>query len=352
MTTLPMRYFGRGSARVLMPRAVTRRARREWVVNPSVMIFFLSLAVVTLQKLTFDEPIKLARPRTIIVLPQAPPVPIPAVRKPLSAYKKAHAKAPTQPVPNQEALKRVPEMPKPVPRPRLAPPVAKAEPVPRPSVPGPRATIRPPVAALAVGVPTFPGAAEKPRDSALPMAPPRERFSPLPLSDAGPKIAVAFSPTRGALAVSRPRAGAPTPPLPQLAAPSPVVPTRPIPNEGAKGSGHRFDALALERTPSPLPMPPSALTEKETVDVNTRVLIKGSTLEHSLRVQTLKEEIYRKTRHMPPGSGPYTYRILAYRCTVVISGGPLATATLTFEPSDAPFEVVSALERLLPRRTL
>jgi hypothetical protein len=55
---------------------------------------------------------------------------------------------------------------------------------------------------------------------------------------------------------------------------------------------------------------------------------------------------------MAPEKSPYTYRIQGYTCTVVIQGGAIPTATLIFKPNDATFEVVSILERILPRRTI
>jgi len=95
-----------------------------------------------------------------------------------------------------------------------------------------------------------------------------------------------------------------------------------------------------------------APSEAEAPDIHTLVTIRGSTLEHSLRVTSLKEEIYRKAKHMSPENSPYTYRIRGYTCTVDIRGGTTPTAILTFQPNDATFEVVSALERSLPRRTM
>lgn len=116
MTTLPMQYFGRGSARIMMPRAVTRRARREWVVSPSFMILVLSLAFFTLHKLTFNEPLKLKRPRTIIVIPQAPAIPKPTVEEKISFFKVVKDAARKSAEPRKEELKRVLETPRPLPK--------------------------------------------------------------------------------------------------------------------------------------------------------------------------------------------------------------------------------------------
>lgn len=448
MTTLPMQYYGRGSARIMMPRAVTRRARREWVVSPSFMILVISVAFFTLYKFTFNEPLKLKRTRTIIVLPQAPAIPKPTVEEKISFFKVVKDAAKKSAAPRKEELKRVLETPRPQPKKPVPPPAAKPQkiappkpivplkklltprvptrmkplavtrdplpqkvmsiPVPtrttpmvsQPPTPLPTAQLRPKVAApheqkkvslsvppsptpkalvttkrptprltqmaappkqltpaLAVTAPQLKKQSPMQRGEATPVAP-KKSFSPLPMSSATPTAAAdsATLKRNPVLMASAPRKSGPAPTLTQLSAPASVAtaPSAHMPESASPALGGRPGRPALEPAPSSLPSAASLPGNEvnEGIDINTLVQIQGSTLGQSLRVQNLKEEIYRKTSHMPATNSPYTYRIHNYQCTVVISGGHLPTATLTFEPSDAPFEVVSALERLLPRRTM
>jgi len=448
MTTLPMQYFGRGSARIMMPRAVTRRARREWVVSPSFMILVLSLAFFTLHKLTFNEPLKLKRPRTIIVIPQAPAIPKPTVEEKISFFKVVKDAARKSAEPRKEELKRVLETPRPLPKKPVPPPAAKPKKLtpPKPIVPpkklitplGPKhaqplaaktkplpqkvlpapvhPSTPPPVVQLSTPLPTTQlrpkvtpprekkslslsvAANPMPKASVMPSGPPpkitqvagppkrlapiqavtapslkektsmarvsptsvvpKKSFSPLPMSGAAPTAAADSARSKGnpVLMASAPRKSGPAPTLTQLSAPASVAtaPSSVMQESASPASGGRAGRPALETAPSGLPSaaPSPDMDASEKIDVNALVQIQGSTLGQSLRVLNLKEEIYRKTIHMPATNSPYTYRIHNYQCTVVISGGHLPTATLTFEPSDAPFEVVSALERLLPRRTM
>lgn len=448
MTTLPMQYFGRGSARIIMPRAVTRSARREWVVSPSFMILVLSLAFFTLYKATFNEPLKLKRPRTIIVLPQAPAIPKPTVDEKISFFKVVKDAARKSAEPRKHELKRVLETPRPEPKKPVPPPAAMPkklmppkpivppkkiliprvptrvkplaltkEPLPKKvtsipvpiktmptvsklSTPQPTVQRQPKVAApheqkksalsvplsptpkapvstkrptprlsaaaappkqltpvQAVTAPRLKEQAPMPRVNATAVAA-KKSFSPLPVTGVAPNVAAdsATSKRTSVLMAQAPHKSGPPPPLSQLSAPSSMasLPSAPMSSQGSSASQGRSGKAALAPTPSRLPTatPRPDTAVNEALDVNALVQIQGSTLGQSLRVLNLKEEIYRKTSHMPPTNSPYTYRIHNYQCTVVISGGHLPTATLTFEPSDAPFEVVSALERLLPRRTM
>ncbi|BCS95859.1 hypothetical protein DSLASN_14910 [Desulfoluna limicola] len=448
MTTLPMQYFGRGSARIMMPRAVTRRARREWVVSPSFMILVLSLAFFALHKVTFNEPLKLKRPRTIIVLPQAPAIPKPTVEEKISFIKVVKDAARKSAVPRKEELKRALEPPRPLPNTpvpplsakpkKISPPKAIAPPkklitpldskrvgpiaaqkerLPQKVPPAPVHTSTPPPVSLLSsplqatqrrpkvtppsekkGVSLTVAANPMAKVSVMPsgptpkitqmaapakrlapvqavttpslkenthmkrvastQVPPKKSFSPLPMSRTAPAATADRIMSKGTpvMLASAPRKSGPAPTLTQLSAPASVA-TAPPASKSESAShapGGRPSRPVLDTAPPSLSSAAAHHRAEDStgVDVNALVQIQGSTLGQSLRVLNLKEEIYRKTSRMPATNSPYTYRIHTYQCTLVISGGPLPSATLTFEPSDAPFEVVSALERLLPRRTM
>lgn len=447
MTTLPMQYFGRGSAHIIMPRAVARRARREWILSPSLIILILSLTLFTIHKLTLDQPLILKHPRTIIILPQEPSLPKPTVEEKLSFFKVVKDAAQKSFEPRKKELKSILEPPQPITKKTAPPPIAKPKkpdiatakaPTPKILTPlapkrvktlpvnkkplSPRVLsvpIQPKTPILEIKVnPPLPTAQHNPKirdpqkrrelslktapdlipqlsvkpkltttritpsakspirlapvdmatapllkkrrttgPAATPAAPSKKSFSPLSSLDSGPIMAASKSMNgnRAGIMTSASPKDRPLPTLTQLSTPTSVaVAASPTRREtGAPDTGSNSNRQVLTPTPSTLTSPHLSNNEGgATIDINVLLQIQGSTLGQSLRVQNLKEEIYRKTRHMPAKNSPYIYRIHNYRCTVVISGGHLPTATLTFEPSDAPFEVVSALERLLPRRTM
>ena len=467
MRTIPMQYYGYGSARITMPGTVARGARREWLVSPSLMLLLLSLTCFAVHKLRFNEPLSLTRSRTIIVIPRTEPLPEPTLEKKISFIKVVKDAAKKRAEPRKKELKRILEPP--VALPKEPPPPAKAKP--RLLVPPPRMPLAPPPKALATPAPAprplteaRPPARMKPapdlpaprtpsprsmqpvtrelkrkatpvlstaqpqpltlsaraprqplRDpaphrphkavpepkaalspvitkpaheapAAVPEALPQKRFTPLALSDAPATMPMGRSktPSPSPALGGTPRRSGPAPVLSQLSAPSahsaapPTSMEAPGPRQGTALKGlspaptqgpAALPLASVGTTPAQGELPPrrpslAALPESlptgpvptpsavEAPDIHALVTIRGSTLDHSLRVTSLKEEIYRKARHMSPEKSPYTFRIRGYTCTVVIRNGAPPTALLSFEPNDATFEVVSALERSLPRRTM
>ncbi|VFQ46627.1 hypothetical protein [Desulfoluna butyratoxydans] len=469
MRTIPMQYYGYGSARITMPGTVARGARREWLVSPSLMLLLISLTCFAVHKLLFNEPLSLTRSRTIIVIPRTEPLPEPTVEKKISFFKVVKDAAKKRAEPRKKELKRIMEPPAALPKepplpvkakPRLLvpppkmplapPPKALATPapahrpqpemrpptrmkptpaIPAPHTPSPRSmqpvtrelkpkaapvlsTAQPQPLALSARAPRQPlrdpaphrphKAVPEPKAALSPVitkpahkAPatvpetlPQKRFTPLALSDAPAAMPMGRSktPSPSPALGGTPRRSGPAPVLTQLAAPSvhsaapPTSMEAPGPRRGAALKGlapaptqgpaalplasasagttptqgeSRPRRPSLTALPEGLPTGPVPTPSAgETPDIHTLVTIRGSTLDHSLRVTSLKEEIYRKARHMSPEKSPYTFRIRGYTCTVVIQNGAPPTALLSFEPNDATFEVVSALERSLPRRTM
>ncbi|SCY74466.1 hypothetical protein SAMN05216233_11978 [Desulfoluna spongiiphila] len=438
MRTIPMQYYGYGSARITMPGTVARGARREWLVSPSLLILLLSLTCFAVHKLIFTEPLSLTRPRTIILIPRPAPLPEPTVTEKLSFLKVVKDAAKKRAEPRKKELKRILEKPTPLPKktsppveikpqrqvlpkktPLIRPPKALAhraltEPLPpartKPAPPTPVPTLsrhispsgptqQVPEAPRHKAAPALPAVQPQPlavipqpthhTPRRLPETDLRKPFTPLALSSAPAPVTrsqpKAYSPSPALVAT--PKRSGPPPTLTQLAAPAalaagpshtegkntprqgarpsvprPVVrqgPTPSVPVAAATGEiipgqgKKRPQRPSLNALPGGLPTAPARSPSKEVApDIHALVTIRGSTLVHSLRVTSLKEEIYRKARHMSPEKSPYTYRIRDYTCTVIIRGGATPTALLSFQPDDATFEVVSALERSLPRRTM
>ena len=370
MTTLPMHYFGRGSARMMMPRAVARHERREWPVSPSFLILLLSLAFLSLHRLVIDRPLTLKRTRTLILMPHTPSLPLPTVKESLPIFtviKEAAQKSvkprkrEPSPTPHlqKKAVKKqsiakpprathaAPALPRPKPPTAIAPLQASAK---RPManlLSQPMAT---PLPVLAVGKgPTTLVPKASTRLQVAVTTRPREtaHFSPLPLPRSIKTLSGAAQspPKKALLGTYQTKTQAP------LLAPLSEAP------RGLTRAHKTEPPPATKRAEKPhtrpIPNPIRRETQNpkgEQVAAHHLVQIKGSNLGASLRVKALKEEIYRKTGHLNITGSPYTYRVGHYRCQVIIGHGEHPVTTLIFDPTDAPFDVVSALERLLPRR--
>ena len=454
MRARPIHYFGRGTAHIIMPRAATRDARSEWPITPSLLILLISLTLFTVYKLTIEDKVVLKKSRTIIVIPQVPPLPKPTVKEKISFFKVVKDAAKKSSEPRKRELKKVLEpkkiekpktppppkpvvphlkpkvLPKPVAKPlqvkkRLKPlsqappkelkamqaqkpkplkPLAKLDKKPVTLAPKPEslrpkasaklkkpvqppkvrpktvAPVKKPVAGpvsqvkqttakltpkpLKKTAPTLAATAPSaiaPKATAkeTPLqakAAPRKAFTPLAANLSKGPVKAKKSAASAPVMAAAPRRSGPAPELTQLTGP----PSASLPAAHQEmPSGQNVEAGASHRAAPNLDIAPqSDYTLASSGDdgggpaLHTLVTIEGSTLGSSLRVKSLKEEIYRKTRFMSPEKSPYIYRVRGYTCTVVIASGngSMPMATLTFEPRDATFEVVSALERLLPRR--
>ncbi len=137
------------------------------------------------------------------------------------------------------------------------------------------------------------------------------------------------------------------------------LPVNGVPHEMLKRS--RFSPIAKNDSPMAVP-PPVAMKIKSTPapppirkmihslnkeSMEDLVIINSSILGSSDRVKNLKRDIQKKARNMSPVDSPYTYNVKGYTCTLTIEGGSNNKVIIDFSPPDAPFEVVSALERIL-----
>ena len=447
-----MNYYGRGSARIIMPRAIDRPARREWIISPSLLILLISLILFTFYKVAIENNLQTKKNRTIILLPQTPVLPKPTIKEKLSFIKVVKDAAKKSAETRKKELKKVLLPKKNTSKPVVPPPkskvIPKHDPKPlqilKPKKPKPLQTLAPrklkimkapaqpnarrpkagkaialapkskvtpqlktatlpktrskqhalsktqlkvlsPATAEVVTPTNTPWALQKPsaplppqkalpamQKAAISLAPKntpqplaheskgvrRKSFTPLTTGDAPAKMQRRkTSGTAPTLAIAQ-KVNRPAPKLTQYTTPAAISQTpesdtpKPITGYTPPSSGRATPNLKISQTALSDRLSASQGEVDEGAALHNLVTIEGSTLKNSLRVKSLKEEIYRKTRFMPPEKSPFTFKVRGYRCTVVITTGPTPTTTLSFQPRDATFEVVSALERLLPRRRM
>lgn len=92
----------------------------------------------------------------------------------------------------------------------------------------------------------------------------------------------------------------------------------------------------------------SALTGETITEINT-ISVTGRIVGSSERVGSLKHDLYKKAMKLDPGSGPYTFRIKGYNCSLIFEGEEHPSIIIDCSPADVPFDVVWALEQALPR---
>ena len=97
--------------------------------------------------------------------------------------------------------------------------------------------------------------------------------------------------------------------------------------------------------PSSTPDRPALTGETETDPISVTGRILGS----SERVGSLKHDLYKKAMKLDPGSGPYSFRIKGYTCSLIFEGEENSNIVIDCSPADVPFDVVWALEQALPR---
>ncbi len=131
---------------------------------------------------------------------------------------------------------------------------------------------------------------------------------------------------------------------------------QPLPsaNQESKRSPMREEAFAARDitmeitdtdTPAALPVNSSEQYYEE-----ENVVITGRIIGKSDRVANLIKEIYAKAILMDPRLGPYCCTINNFKCIILIEGNIKKKVNVKFDPLDVPFEVVSKLERMLPKR--
>jgi len=402
--SLPMQYFGRGAANIPVPRAVFRDEREEWFVRPSVIILILAISMVITLKITIINNKKLFKDtKTIILMPETPPVPEPTVKKkiPLIKVIKDAVKKSVEPK-KLELKKIIPQKPKPkkiVPK-KIVPKKLKPLKVEKFKIPPKKLELnkpkqlkpavqklqpqkintRKPLTHNIVQKPLTPNKivrnklnvktpakhnliskklktrqiepskipqqktvlttdTQKPKSPRSLSAPKPEFNSMQPLNRSGLNVSKSSVPSP---IIKSGLTNGPTPDLQQIRQHSAQKPT----------PGRQISAPSkITTAPSPAapiqdfiqPSPGSEPLEEE------MVIIKSSALGNSSRVKTLKRAIQKKATNMSEKNSPYRYRVKGYNCLVIIKGHTNKKVIIEFSPADAPFEVVSALERMLPR---
>lgn len=344
MTTIStMQQYGRGVGRVPMPRALARDSRDEWPVSPSLMIFLLSVLIIVSLKLTMSNRKLFKVTQTIIILPQTRPAPEPTVPKNIPLIKVIKDAAKKTIEPKRKELQKI-EAKKILPKPiepikaltkKIEPQKIEAKKI-IPARPLPKIITEKPAIPKKIDLALEPVAGLPPKVVARPST-----FTPLPGIQRNSKTLSAPS---GSLSLHAPIAAVPTGkrPLPELTqweAYTPPVSDGPSPTALAHAP--------QKATPDPKAPVRHLLTEGPATE--DLVIIKSSLIGNSERVKTLKRAIMKKARNMSPHQSPYTYIIKNYTCTLVVEDGIQGKVIIDFSPAGAPFDVVSALERTLPR---
>ncbi|MBU1171087.1 MAG: hypothetical protein KKD44_16125 [Proteobacteria bacterium] len=372
--TISMQHYGRGVGKVPMPRALARDPRKEWPVTPAFIIFILAVTLILSLKLTMSNKKLFKVTQTIIILPQTKPAPEPTVPKkiPLIKVLKDAVKKTVEPK-RMELKKIIPqkiEPKKPLEK-RIEP--KKIEPLkPLDTKIQPKKIIREDIKPKALipkqleiqRIETKKIEPAKPLPKSISEKPTVLKKIDLP-QETAPKITPkmvsapsSFTPMqeikRNSAAIpvpsdsiARPQANSvpisqgPPPELTQWESYKPPV---------ATDSSLSAPLAHAPKMPSPAQPPVRHFTPAfEGLALEDLVIIKSSTLGNSERVKNLKRAIVKKAQNMNPELSPYTYTVKNYTCTLVIEGGAQGKIIIDFTPADAPFEVVSALERILPR---
>lgn len=405
--SLTIQHYGRGVAKIPMPRALARSPRQEWLISPSLIIFILACLLILSLKLTMSNKKLLKQTKTIIIIPQVEKMPEPTVPKSIPLIKVLKDAVKKTVEPKKMELKKVlpkkVEAPKPLPkkieskkikpldkldkkiepkkleRNELKPkeltpkkidaqeikqkkidtakPLDKAivekklEPkkletkqlvdknVPVRDLPE-QPKFKPTIKQKTVDLNTDPMIKESPKVAALEPAP---KFNAMNDLHRKPDVTVPTGPTapRPNVQLATPNEG-PAPELTQWQSYKPPVDTESTASEAPRVA-HR---VATPDAPAPVH---HVGTSSGGPAVEDLVIINSSLIGNSDRVKTLKIAIMKKAGKLDPANSPYTYIINDYTCILTIEGGSQGRIIIDFKPANAPFDVVSALERKLPR---
>ena len=377
--SLPMKYYGRGAGKIIMPRAILRETRNEWFVKPSVIILILAIACFFIIKGTIVNNKKLFKDtKTIILIPEAPPAPEPTIKKKITLMKvlKTAVKKTMEPkklelkkiIAKKPKLKIKPKKIKPLKikkkkllRDKLkinklnkkkitlnkrpdkmikaksldktkiktnAPKVkhlnkkniANMRHKPNQKSLSPKKSLNNRVQKninLNKPAPDFHGLSQNRKITALPAQKNRQRSPMANMTAKGPAPKIRQMQTATA---------------DQLAGRG-AVPLAPAQRSLNRESGPIKDLYVP--------------TSEGSDPVEEMVIIKSTALGNSSRVKYLKRQIMKKAQNMSSAKSPYQYKVKGYRCTVIIKSNK--QVIIEFSPADASFDVVSALERTLPR---
>lgn len=402
-----MQHYGRGVGKVPMPRALARSPRKEWPVSPSFIIFFLAVLLVLSLKITTSNKKLFKQTKTIIIIPQNKPVPEPTVPKkiPLIKVLKDAVKKTVEPK-KMELKKIIPQKVEPKKplakkiKPKKIEPLKKLDKKIEPKKLDHNKIKPQKLTPKKIDTKQI---SQKKLDAAKPLD------KKIPEKHQVPKkIETKAVAKKDSLARELPAQRTPKPDIkpknvdinldPMVKAPPNVVDRSPAPQfhamqdlkrksvvEAPSGQTAPKPRVSLS-TPNTGPAPeltqwesyrpnvevdaPSATGSRIAHKVNTPVapppvhqvmpssagpvaedlvIINSRAIGNSDRVKNLKRAIMKKAGKMDPAHSPYTYKVKNYICTLTVEGGAQGKIIIDFTPTDAPFDVVSALERLLPR---
>lgn len=405
--TLTMQHYGRGVGKIPMPRALARNPRNEWPVSPSLIIFILAILLILSLKLTMSNKKLLKQTKTIIIIPQTQRAPEPTVPKsiPLLKVLKDAVKKTVEPkklelkkitpkkvTPKKPLAKKIePKKIKPlqkldkkieakkINRDELKP--KKIEPK---KIEAQKLTEKKIDAAKPIDKTITQKKIEQKKIDAKPLErkeivardlpdkpvakpdikPKTVDLNPEPLAKAPPKVS-APAPAHSFTAMTdikrkadvsvptgtsapRPRTNiatpndAPAPKLTQWEEYKPSVET------GSSAAAAPRISRKVDAPDIPAPVHHVGISSGGPA-MEDLVIINSSLIGNSDRVKNLKRAIMKKAGKLDPARSPYKYTINNYICILTIEGGAQGKIIIDFTPANAPFDVVSALERKLPR---
>ncbi len=386
MTVSPgFNHYGRGPYKIIMPRVYSRTRRKEWFVNPSLLIFIVSVIVIFIVNRTLLDKNLYKITRTTVILPHTERVPEPTVPKSLPLLKvlknAAKKSVETKKVELEKLIHEKPEEPKPVEKTIAEPlpekkiealkplenrieakPIEAAQPLPKTlhdKTIIPRELTAKPLEPRDIPSRQLP-APNRLAPSMVPKTGPLPTASPAPANrsvtsgstfNAMPEIKrnvsadtpgdrmTALPPSSG-IAAGR----GPKPELTQWeSARPPVRGGRVSTIPGSSSVSAPIPPKSISVTSTPPPIRHIAPQDAEAVE---EIVINSKALGSSDRVKILKQDIMKKARKLSRANSPYIYKVKGYTCTLTIeeeSGSK--KVIIDFSPVDAPFDVVSALER-------
>lgn len=381
---IDLKQYGRGSFKIIMPRVYSRTPRKEWIINPSLLIFLISITVIFIINHTLLDKNLYKKTRTTVILPHSERVPEPTVPKSLPLLKvlKNAAKKSIEPkkIELEKMLPEKIEEPKPVDKPIPEKKIDALKPIENrieakvidPIQPLPKAIavksiipkdmIAKPLVAREIQPRNIPinnriAPSISPKVNSIPVAAPAPAPRALPSGssfNAMPEIKrnVTVSPSGERMAAppvsSIPASKGPKPELTQYESYRP--PVRSGSSSSGVSSSPPVAAIPKRSIPSaPVSTPFRNLTPSRSSEtVVEELVINSKALGSSDRVKVLKQDIMKKARKLSAANSPYIYKVKGYTCKLTIEQDSVSKkVTIDFTPADAPFEVVSALERTI-----
>jgi len=380
---IDLKQYGRGSFKIIMPRVYSRTPRKEWIINPSLLIFLVSITVIFIINHTLLDKNLYKRTRTTVILPHSERVPEPTVPKSLPLLKvlKNAAKKSIEPkkVELEKMLPEKIEEPKPVDKPipekkiealkplenRIeAKVIDSAQPLPKAISEKsiiPKEMIAKPLVAREIQPRNIPisnriAPSISPKVSSIPVAAPAPAPRALPSGssfNAMPEIKrnVTVAPSGERMTAppvsSIPASRGPKPELTQYESYRPTV--RSGNSSSGVSSSPSLSSIPKRRIPaSSVSAPIKNIAPSHSIDTVEELVINSKALGSSDRVKVLKQDIMKKARKLSTANSPYIYKVKGYTCTLTIEQDSSSKkVTIDFSPADAPFEVVSALERTI-----